>query len=152
MIRLLKQKDIDKAVDFMSKCYDIMEYTEGTSRFNSETVKKTLSILMKNDFGLFIGYFEDDKINGIFGASITPSIMDDTFIQAEEILWHAHPSLKTRKRVRIMIELLNSFETHIKRFRPVDAIHIIFSNPKLIPFLKKRGYCELQYHCIKEVQ
>jgi|TARA_R100000093_G_C1945501_1_gene74282 hypothetical protein len=151
MIRLLKEEDIDSSVEFMSECYDIMKYKKGTSRFNPETVKKTVSMLMESGLGLFLGYFEDNKLNGLFGASITPSIMDDTFIQADELLWHAHPSLKAKKRVKIMIELLNSFEETLKQTRRIDAIHIIFSNQRLIPFLKKRGYSELQYHCIKEI-
>ena len=149
-IRQVEDKDIDNVIEFMAKCYKVMDYKSEAPIYDPVSTKKSLKYLIKNDSALFLIYIKNNKIMGIFGAGIAPSLLNHNFIQAEEQVWHADPLLKPIQRVRIMIELLESFEYKIKRLRQIDAIHIIFKNKNLIKFLKKRGYTEIQYHCIKE--
>lgn len=149
-IKQLKIEDSEQITHFLEKCYKIMNYKKGTSSFDYNCSKNSVEQLINSGLGFFNGYYEDNTLLGIFAYTLVPSIMNSNFVQAEELAWHAEPSLNYIKRGKIMLKLLDSFENDLKRHRQIDAIHIIFSNKNLIRFLKKRGYDEIQYHCIKE--
>ena len=137
-----------KVVAFLKDCYATMDF--GGLSFNEESVLKTIKNSISNG-GYFTTIEDEGKINGMLAVGIVPNIMDYSQMLAVEYIWHVHPGLPKKEKIKLMEELIVSGIEWAKKnkfqFRAGTNVH----SPGAEKILKRNGFYEVEKLFVKEV-
>ena len=139
MIRPLYITDIPAAVKFLGPvCAELKRSYDPASCASS-----LLRAVGQNH--RMVIYEEDGMIKGMAVLIVVPAFTDVKEIRAIEALWHSDPSLTSRKRARIMLELKEDMESFCREhgYRgPYLSPNMEGHSGGLVKHLERHGYSQ----------
>lgn len=153
MVRLARHGDEDQLIALSQRCYEAMDFDTWGYKFDYLAGKRNFGIGINNP-NIVIVVSDDNGINGASVALITErSQYFDNHRTAQEIVFHADPSLTPRQQFAIL-KRLEEATTDELRARGVKSFYLgtDLRCPGVRSLLEKQGYKPMTVHLYKEIQ
>ena len=148
VIRPATLDDVEGVKELVIKFYD-ESLSEYKISLDMDTIKETISNFIKNHIVIVLE--KQDKLVGVIGGLVTPSIFDKNQFVAQEFVWYID---KQYRHGFAGIKLLKLFEKECKN-RGANLINMIHMNnlytESLHDFYTKNGYYKMEIHYMKGV-
>jgi hypothetical protein len=154
MIRFAAQSDMDEIVAASRQFYDEIRLDDVGYAFHEECIRDSYQLAIDQDGHYVLLYIEDCRILGLFFYSVRDEqyyFKNRRF--SAEIVWHSLPTLPPKKRLKVMMKLLEAGEMHIKS---IGAEHLYigidarpeFKKEGIARYLTTRGFSNIvaTYH------
>ena len=148
----MQTEDLPGVLDLMEAAFGEMQYVRVGRTFDRTTVLRNLTAVLAKPECCCRVVEGNGRIIGVLVLTLVRSLMDWQHVQAVELVWHAHPALHVKRRIRIMLALWDDMVT-AARMLEARTLHVSVpagdSGEGLRRFLANRGADVAETVCVK---